>query len=112
MIAITFAMELTVLCVSLYWQSSLVLACGRLLFPRVASGAGIQLWGPSGRGRAGSGMLRLAPGEAALKPVQQHPPEMLGRSAVGARRTCLRGFGTRAGDRLVLSPVLLLGTFS
>lgn len=37
MIAITFAMELTVLCVSLYWQSSLVLAGGHFLFPQVVS---------------------------------------------------------------------------
>lgn len=59
MIAITFAMELTVLCVSLYWQSSLVLAGGHFLFPQVVSGAGIELSRQSSRGKAGSGTLRL-----------------------------------------------------
>ena len=143
MIAITFAMELTVLCVSLYWQSSLVLACGHFLFPRVMAGAGIELSRQSGRGKAGSGMLRLpgsadlpgamgaagerregcgthlwAPRKAILTPSSSTHQKCWGELAVGARRTCLRGFWIRAGlatcvgDWLMLSRLLLHGIFS
>lgn len=139
MIAITFAMELTVLRVSLYWQSSLVLACGRFLFflercleQELSCRGGAAEAGPArgccARSRRCGGSSRGAPVGVRHPPwgtpkscpdaVQQHPPETLRGSAVGARRTCLRGFwaraglGSRAGDRLMLSWLLLLGTFS
>lgn len=132
MIAITFAMELTVLRVSLYWQSSLGLACGHFPFlcleqelkcrGRVAEASlalGCRLAGQrEQQGSRGRDVTPALGHQEILTWSTSICQSCWGRSTVGhTGHACMVSGPEQVwplvpGEQLMLAQLLLLGTFS